>query len=82
MLRLGMERKGSAGIAGILILAAFILLQWDGLAGKPAPNFTLDHAYGGRVDLSTYRGRPVLLAFWLSAGGEYSGRGWRARVHG
>ena len=48
-----MERRGSAGIAGILILAAFILLQWDGLAGKPAPNFTLDQAYGGRVDLST-----------------------------
>ena len=64
-----MERRGSAGIAGILILAAFILLQWDGLAGKPAPDFTLNQAYGGRVDLSMYRGRPVLLAFWLTSCG-------------
>jgi len=64
-----MERRGSAGIAGILILVAFILLQWDGLAGKPAPDFTLDQAYGGRVDLSAYRGRPVLLAFWLTSCG-------------
>jgi cytochrome c biogenesis protein CcmG/thiol:disulfide interchange protein DsbE len=64
-----MERRGSVGIAGILILAAFLLLQWDGLAGKPAPDFTLDQAYGGRVDLSAYRGRPLLLAFWLTSCG-------------
>jgi peroxiredoxin len=64
-----MEQKGSAGIAGILILAAFLFLQWDGMAGKPAPDFTLNQAYGGRVDLHAYRGRPVLLAFWLTSCG-------------
>jgi peroxiredoxin len=31
--------------------------------GSPAPGFTLPRAGGGEVSLSSYRGRPVVLAF-------------------
>jgi peroxiredoxin len=30
----------------------------------PAPAFSLREAYGGQVDLASYRGRTVLLVFW------------------
>jgi peroxiredoxin len=64
-----MQPKSGAGIAGIVILAAFLLLRWDSMAGRPAPDFSLNQAYGGRVDLSAYRGKPVLLLFWLTSCG-------------
>jgi peroxiredoxin len=32
-------------------------------AGNLAPDFTLPRAGGGDVSLSSYRGRPVVLAF-------------------
>ena len=62
-----MERKSGMGIAAGLALAAIVFLQWDGQAGRPAPDFTLDQAYGGRVDLSAYRGKSVLLVFWTTS---------------
>jgi peroxiredoxin Q/BCP len=31
--------------------------------GSPAPDFTLPKAGGGEATLSSYRGRPVVLAF-------------------
>lgn len=31
--------------------------------GEPAPDFTLPQSGGGNVSLSSYRGRPVVLAF-------------------
>ena len=34
---------------------------------KPAPNFSLPKTYGGRVDLASYSGRPVLLVFWTTS---------------
>src|SRR5579872_1041096 len=34
--------------------------------GQPAPNFSLPNGYGGRLDLESYRGRPVLLVFWAT----------------
>jgi peroxiredoxin len=64
-----MERKGGVGAVALLILAAFIFLQWDSMAGRPAPEFTLDQAYGGHVDLSAYHGKAVLLVFWLTSCG-------------
>jgi peroxiredoxin len=64
-----MERKGGMGIAVIAVIAALFFLQWDSMAGRPAPDFTLDQAYGGHVNLSAYRGRSVLLVFWLTSCG-------------
>ena len=31
--------------------------------GSPAPDFTLTRSGGGEVSLSSFRGRPVVLAF-------------------
>ena len=31
--------------------------------GSPAPDFTLPRVGGGELSLSSYRGRPVVLAF-------------------
>ena len=62
-----MERKGGMGVVGIAIVAAIVYLQWDSMAGRPAPDFTLDQAYGGRMTLSAYHGRSVLLVFWLTS---------------
>jgi peroxiredoxin len=65
-----MERKGgSMAIAGAVIVATMVFLHRDGMAGRPAPAFTLDQAYGGRVDLSDYRGKTVLLVFWTTSCG-------------
>ena len=64
-----MERKGGMGLAGVVAVAALIFFQWDSTVGRPAPDFTLDQAYGGRVDLSAYHGRSVLLVFWTTSCG-------------
>jgi hypothetical protein len=42
-----MERKGGMGLAGVVAVAALIFFQWDSTVGRPAPDFTLDQAYGG-----------------------------------
>lgn len=39
----------------------------DASLGRPAPEFSLLESYGGRVDLASYRGRPVLLVFWTTS---------------
>ncbi|PYT21517.1 MAG: hypothetical protein DMG57_38365 [Acidobacteria bacterium] len=52
-----------------LALQRLFFLRWDSMACRPAPDFTLEQAYGGRVDLSAYRGKAVLLIFWLTACG-------------
>jgi len=64
-----MERKGGTGLAGVVAVAALLFFQWDSTVGRPAPDFTLDQAYGGRVDLSAYHGRSVLLVFWTTSCG-------------
>jgi len=64
-----MERKGGLGAVTLVIIATFFFLQWDSMAGRAAPDFTLDQAYGGRVDLSAYQGKAVLLVFWLTSCG-------------
>ncbi len=50
-------------------VAAVWLLSRDGLGRGPAPPFSLPETYGGRVDLSSYKGRPVLLVFWTTTCG-------------
>lgn len=56
-------------LLGFAALAVIALLRSDGMAGREAPGFSLRGAYGGRVDLSDYRGRPVLLVFWTTGCG-------------
>ena len=55
----------------LLIVAAFGLGLYMSRGGvlfsHSAPEFSLPGVYGGRVDLDSYRGRPVLLVFWTSS---------------
>ena len=60
---------GGAFITLLLILMIlFVLLTnvwWTGLpTGQFAPNFTVQDLQGKPVQLSAYRGRPVMLTFW------------------
>jgi len=63
------QRAGGLGVVGIAVILLFFALNWDTVAGRDAPDFTLDRAYGGRVDLSAYRGKSVLLMFWATSCG-------------
>jgi len=65
-----MAQQSSTGI--VLVAAAVlagIYLTRDGMLNEQAPGFSLPEAYGGRVDLESYRGRPVLLVFWMTSCG-------------
>lgn len=53
----------------MLGLAAYVIVQAGSLAGKPAPDFEVRGAYGGRVELSSYRGQPLLVVFWTTSCG-------------
>jgi peroxiredoxin len=61
------RQTGGMGIVGLCAIVLVFALNWDTMAGKQAPDFTLDQAYGGRVDLAAYRGRPVLVVFWATS---------------
>jgi cytochrome c biogenesis protein CcmG/thiol:disulfide interchange protein DsbE len=54
-------------VLGVLI-AGFLVLRPSsgspGLAGKPAPDFTLITTNGSAIHLAALRGHPVLLNFW------------------
>jgi peroxiredoxin len=56
----------------LLLCATFIAgiyFTHDASINQPAPAFSLPETYGGRVDLESYRGRPVLLLFWMTSCG-------------
>ncbi len=64
-----MQDRGTGillGIAGIL-LAMYVM--GDSNINRPAPAFDLPEAYGGHISLDSYRGHPVLLAFWATSCG-------------
>ena len=50
---------------GFVLLVSAVLLGVFFAHGvpQPAPDFSLPGTYGGRVNLASYRGRPVLLVF-------------------
>jgi peroxiredoxin len=50
------------------IVGAVYLLH-DPQLNQPAPDFSLRESSGGRVDLASYHGRPVLLVFWMTSCG-------------
>jgi peroxiredoxin len=52
-----------------LIVLGGIYLTHDANLNRQAPAFSLPGEYGGRVDLDSYRGRPVLLVFWTTSCG-------------
>jgi peroxiredoxin len=54
------------GAAGILLA---MYLTGDSSINRPAPAFDLPEAYGGHISLDSYRGHPVLLAFWATSCG-------------
>jgi peroxiredoxin len=57
------------GIVGLCVILLIFASNWDSMAGKDAPDFTLDQAYGGHVDLAAYRGKLVLVVFWATSCG-------------
>jgi peroxiredoxin len=66
-----MARDSNGG--AVLLLAALVFgglyLSRDSLQNREAPEFSLPEAYGGHLDLASYRGRPVLLVFWTTSCG-------------
>lgn len=50
------------GIA--FIMGAYMAVQQG--VGRPAPDFSLPNGYGGRLELQSFRGQPVLLVFWAT----------------
>jgi len=56
-------------LAGLALLTTGCLssMRYDHqMRGKPAPDFELTALDGGKVRLSEFRGKPVLLSFWAS----------------
>jgi peroxiredoxin len=55
---------------GLMVLIAAMLMgvytAHVQSVGQPAPGFSLPNGYGGRLDLASYRGHPVLLVFWTT----------------
>jgi peroxiredoxin len=65
-----MQRQaGGMGIVGLSLILLVFALNWDRMAGSEAPDFSLDQAFGGHVDLRAYYGKPVLVVFWLTSCG-------------
>jgi cytochrome c biogenesis protein CcmG, thiol:disulfide interchange protein DsbE len=57
------------GLAGLFVWAMFgnrVDRHTSALIGKPAPNFVLPAIDGSTLDLSKYKGRPIILNFYAS----------------
>ena len=68
-------KLGAQALAVALVLGLFALLIWkvaqgshkEAAPGKPAPDFTLSRIGGpGELQLSSLRGKAVVLNFWAS----------------
>jgi peroxiredoxin len=59
--------------AGFLLFAAAVFVgvyvTRDANLNREAPGFILPETYGGHVDFESYRGRPVLMVFWMTSCG-------------
>src|ERR1051325_5301187 len=65
---MGQAGAGKWLLMGVALIAGMYFSR-DAMVNQPAPAFSLPETYGGRVDLSSYRGRPVLLVFWMTSCG-------------
>ena len=65
-----MAQQSGAGflLFTVCVFGGLYLTRDSGL-NQPAPAFSLPETYGGQVDLSEFRGRPVLLVFWTTSCG-------------
>jgi peroxiredoxin len=64
------ERRSNGGALIFLVtLIAGLYFTRDTIVNQPAPAFSLPETYGGRVDLESFRGQPVLLVFWAASCG-------------
>ena len=63
------QQSGGAALLFGFGLIAGLYLTHDATLNQEAPAFSLPEAYGGRVDLQSYRGQPVLLVFWMTSCG-------------
>jgi peroxiredoxin len=65
-----MSQQSSGGVLVIVaVVLAGIYLTQDSVVNQKAPDFVLPETYGGRVRLESFRGRPVLLVFWMTSCG-------------
>lgn len=64
-----MRTKSGATVAVLIGVLAYAIFHAGSLSGKPAPDFTLQGAYGGSVELASFRGRPLLMIFWTTSCG-------------
>ena len=67
--KLTLQAVALAAVAGLLGLLVWRIAHQTHApkVGSTAPAFTLERLTGpGRIDLSEYRGRPVVLNFWAS----------------
>ena len=62
-----MTRSKLSFVFLFLALIVGVYVARNGAFARPAPNFSLPEVYGGRVDLDSYHGRPVLLVFWTTS---------------
>ena len=60
--------SGGLLLFALAIFAGIYLTRDNGLS-RQAPGFSLPETYGGQVDLESFHGRPVLLAFWTTSCG-------------
>jgi peroxiredoxin len=65
-----MAQQSSAGVlVFVAVIVAGLYLTHDATLNREAPGFSLPETGGGKVDLESYRGRPVLLVFWMTSCG-------------
>jgi peroxiredoxin len=63
-------QQSSAGFfLFVAAVCAGIYLTHDASLNQQAPAFSLPETNGGRVDLESFRGQPVLLVFWMTSCG-------------
>ena len=64
-----MENRSSSALIWIAAALALVVCLRQSQIGRAAPYFTLQGAYGGQYHLDSFRGRPVLLVFWMTSCG-------------